>query len=414
MPFLEIRGLAKTYPGGAVGLHGFELALERGERLALLGPSGSGKSTLLRLLCGLEEPDRGEIILDGQRIDRLPPQKRGIAFVPQRPVLFPHLSVKQNLEVAVANKSTPPPGPLPEAERGSSSSNTLRFGEGGERNEPGGVKSIPFAEAVALLRIEHHLHKAPDELSGGERQRVALAKVLLRDAALWLLDEPFSNLDAPFRAEFRHELHLLLERTSATMILVTHDSADAWALGRTHGVLNGGQLLQVGEPRELRSNPLHSFVAFSLGSFQRIDGFVQWNDSAAQKRGEAPSEGDAGVPVFVSECGSIRIPVPPAIARGLGKESAPPMAFGIKPEDVIARLPGSLPPPCEVPVELRGWLPVSAEPAGSGWLLTVARGRTRLRTEWRTASPPPVGTPLDWVIAAERGLWFNGRTGARL
>src|SRR4051812_19089166 len=90
MPFLELRGLSKTYPGGAVGVHPLDLSVERGERLALLGPSGSGKSTLLRLICGLEAPDGGEIHLDGTRIDRLDPHRRGVAFVPQRPVLFPH------------------------------------------------------------------------------------------------------------------------------------------------------------------------------------------------------------------------------------------------------------------------------------------------------------------------------------
>jgi len=178
--------------------------------------------------------------------------------------------------------------------------------------------------------------------------------------------------------------------------------------------MNGGRLLQVGSPHELRSNPNHSFVAFSLGSYQRIDGFVQWNESAAHGRCELPSDGVTGAPVFTSECGSVEIPVPRGIAGGLGTEPTPRMTFGIKPEDIIARLPGSPPPSFEVPVELRGWPPLSAEPAGSGWLLTVARGRTRLRTEWRSASPPPVGTPTDWVMAAERGVWFDGRTGARV
>src|SRR4051794_9478465 len=114
MSFLQIRGLAKTYPGGTVGLHAFDLMMERGERLALLGPSGAGKSTLLRLLCGLDAPDRGEIRLNGERIDKLPPHKRGIAFVPQRSVLFPHLSVKQNLDVSV-----PPIADAPGSQGGS-------------------------------------------------------------------------------------------------------------------------------------------------------------------------------------------------------------------------------------------------------------------------------------------------------
>jgi len=392
-PFLELRNVAKTYPGGAVGLHATSFALECGERLALLGPSGSGKSTLLRLLCGLESPDSGEIHLNGERIDRLQPHRRGIAFVPQRSVLYPQMNVKQNLEVS---RSEPRP---------------LRSDQATHRSL---TVAAQFSETIQLLRLEPLLNKYPHELSGGERQRVALAKLLLRGAPLWLLDEPFSHLDSPFRAEFRHELHLMLERASATMILVTHDAADAWALGTRHGVLHGGKLLQMGSPHALRANPEYSFVAFSLGSYQRIDGFVEWKDSAAHGRRETPSEGEAGSPVFVSDCGLVRVPFPPSVKRGSGTQPAPRMTFGIKPEDIIARLPGSPPPSFEVPVELRGWPPLSAEPAGGGWLLTVARGNTRLRTEWRTASPPPVGQPIDWVIAAERGLWFDGTTGERL
>jgi len=393
--------LSKTYPGGAVGLHPTDLALERGQRLVLLGPSGSGKSTLLRLLCGLEEPDGGEIHLNGQRIDTLPPHKRGIGFVPQRPALYPQWDVRGNLEVSI--QTTPPPGPLPETERGRKI-NPPRFGEGGSRSEPGGVL---LSEVVELLRLTPLLHKYPHELSGGERQRVALARLLLRNAPLWLLDEPFSHLDSPFRAEFRHELHLMLERASATMILVTHDPADAWALGSQFGVIEGGVLRSTGNPGELRTNPPFSFAAFSLASYQRIDGFVEWKDSAAHGRCETRFG------TFVSDCGSVRIPLPMRL-QGTGLEPPPRMTFGIRPEDIIARLPGSPPPSFEVPVELRGWPPLSAEPAGSGWLLTVARGNTRLRTEWRTGSPPPVGQPIDWVIAAERGLWFDGRTGDRV
>jgi multiple sugar transport system ATP-binding protein len=391
MPFLELRTLSKTYPGGSVGLLPTDLTVERGERLVLVGPSGSGKSTLLRLLCGLEEPDRGEILLNGERIDRLPPHKRGIGFVPQKPALYPQWDVRRNLQAGT-----------PDTKAGRRRRPAVAESQGDA------VAPLRLSEVEELLNLAPLLKKYPHELSGGERQRVALARLLLRNAPLWLLDEPFSHLDSPFRAGFRHELHLMLERSSATMILVTHDPADAWALGKRFGVLEGGRLRDAGTPGELQANPTCSFAAFSLASYQRIDGFVEREVSAAHGRRETRSG------TFVSECGAVRIPLPMRVSQATGSEPPPRMTFGIRPEDIIARLPGSPPPSFEAPVELRGWPPLSAEPAGGGWLLTVARGTTRLRTEWRTGPPPPVGKPIDWVIAAERGLWFDGTTGERI
>lgn len=359
MSALTIRGLAKSYPGGVVGLHPTDLTVDAGERLVLLGPSGSGKSTLLRLLVGLETPDAGEILVDGVRIDTLPPHRRGIALVPQRPALYPQMTVRQNLETVLFRP---------------------------ERTLPAAI--------LELLRLGELLRRYPHQLSGGETQRVVLAKLLIRKVGIWLLDEPFSGLDPVFRAEFRQELHLLLGRTSATMLFVTHDPVDAWSLGRRVGVLGEGVLHSLGTAEELRSRPTTSFVASTFGGFNLLDGGIE--------RTVSPSDPSATAKFsFVSECGSVRVAVPDS--SGTGFESIHRLTLGIRPEDVRSS-----------PAEQSAWLLVSAEPAGSGWLLTVARGRTRLRTEWRSGSPPPVGTPLEWTLPPERLHWFDGRTGRRL
>ena len=358
-PALEIRSLAKTYPGGVAALRPTSLTVEPGERLVLLGPSGSGKSTLLRLLIGLETPDSGEILVNGVRVDDLLPHKRGIALVPQRPALYPQMTVKQNLETV-----------LPKSER-----------------------ALP-ASTLDLLRLGKLLARYPHQLSGGETQRVVLAKLLIRKVGIWLLDEPFSGLDPVFRAEFRQELHLLLGHSTATMIFVTHDPADAWSLGRRVGVLGEGVLHSLGTTEELRIRPTNSFVASALGQFNLLDGGIERIANHSDPSATAKF-------FFVSECGSVRVPIPASLEKSA--ESIHRLTLGIRPEDVRSSL-----------AEQSAWRLVSAEPAGSGWLLTVARGRTRLRTEWRSGSPPPVGTPLEWTLPPERLLWFDRRTGRRL
>lgn len=227
MPLLEVRSLARSYASGG-GLQPTTFSLDEGDRLALLGPTGSGKSTLLRLIVGLETPTQGEILLDGRRLMDVAPHERGIAFVPQRPALYPQLTIEENLAL---------------------------------------VGRAGLAEAAELLKIPHLLNRKPEGLSGGEKQRVALARAVLRKARLWLLDEPFAPLDPVFRREFRQELLLLLASFRATMILVSHDPIDALALGRLVGVLEAGSLIQLGTPEELRAAPGSRFVADALGQF---------------------------------------------------------------------------------------------------------------------------------------------------
>ncbi|QEL14541.1 ABC transporter ATP-binding protein [Limnoglobus roseus] len=352
---LTLRGVSKLFAPN-VGLHPLDLDVPAGDRLVLLGPSGSGKSTLLRLIAGLDDPDTGEIFLDGKLVNRVPPHERGVAFVPQRAGLYPHLTVQENL--AVGRRT-----PVPTAD--------------------------PFG-------ISHLLDRFPHQLSGGEKQRVALARVVTRQAGVWLFDEPFAALDPVFRSEIRHDLHLILGNSLHTILLVTHDPIDALALGRRVGVLGDGRIQQLGTAEELADRPNNRFVAFSVGQLSLIDGRVCGGDPSAAK--------------FVSEDGSVDVTIPPALARRVATQPTPNLTLGIRPEDVHLR-----PPEEDSPngANFRGWLVISAEPVGSGWLLTTARGRCRVRVGWSSDAPPRVGTPVNWFSPVDRCLWFD-HTGRRI
>ena len=384
---LSLRNVSKVYANGVVGLHPTTLQVESGEQLVLLGPSGSGKSTLLRLIAGLEDADGGEIHIGGHRVDQLPPHKRGVAMIAQRPALYPHLTVAQNITLV---KGTDSPGEPATIVAGCKPANPL--------DAPTRQFTQPSRRESTCL-LDTLLHRYPHELSGGERQRVQLAKLFARNAKVWLMDEPFNGLDPVFRAEFRHDLHLLQVASRATMLFVTHDPTDALALGRRVGVLGDGRLQQLGPSEQLRNHPSNRFVAFCLGQLSLIDGRVGGGDHSEHG--------------FVSEWGSIVVPLTVELVSRLTTQSNPSLTLGIRPEDVLMVSPAN--PLGSTPgAKLVGWTVVLAEPVGSGWLLTVARERSRVRVEWRSDSPPPVGASKDWFIPAAQCLWFDGLTGQRI
>lgn len=236
MARLELRGVGKTYRGGIKGVGGVDLAVESGELGVIIGPSGSGKSTLLRLIAGLETLDAGSIHLDGRRIDGLPPRDRGLAMVFQDVVVYPHLNVFEN----------------------------IAFGLRARRVGPDEVRARVEATA-AQLGLDAVLGRSPTTLSGGQRRRVTLARALVVRPRLMLLDEPFSGLDAPLRAAIRAEIADLHRQTGATMILVTHDQAEALALADRLAVVHNGQILQVGRPLDVYDRPAHVFVGQAVG-----------------------------------------------------------------------------------------------------------------------------------------------------
>ena len=235
---VEVRGLVKQFEGGRVhAVDGIDLATEEGEYLVLLGPSGCGKTTLLRTIAGLEEPSEGEVRIDGQVVNDLPPRARKIAMVFQSYALYPHKNVLQNIVF-----------PL-KAERM-------------DKDEQ--VRKARWA--AELLGIDQLLDRRPRQLSGGERQRVALARAMVRDPHVFLLDEPLSNLDAKLRTSARDELKRFQQRVGTTTIYVTHDQTEAMGLGDRIAVMDRGKVRQLGPPVEVYDDPADTFVATFIGS----------------------------------------------------------------------------------------------------------------------------------------------------
>ena len=232
---LHLNGLGKRF-GDQWILRDLNLQVREGECVALLGPSGCGKSTALRLIAGLERQDEGSIELDGARLDTIPAERRRIAMVFQSYALFPHLSVRENLNLGLKIRGV---APTQRQQRINSVLDTVRLRE------------------MAVRR--------PQQLSGGQRQRVALARALLRDPRVYLLDEPMSNLDAQLRDELRPELRQLILQGSQPVVYVTHDQQEAMALANRIAVLKGGCIEQIGTPEELYKTPASCFVASFIG-----------------------------------------------------------------------------------------------------------------------------------------------------
>jgi multiple sugar transport system ATP-binding protein len=233
---LDLRNIRKAY-GDTLVLDDVSLTMEGREFIAFLGPSGSGKSTLLRIIAGLEMADSGEVWLEGERIDALPPGRRGVAMVFQHYALYPHMTVRENMAFGLRNARVPK-------------------AEIDER----------IAQAARVLEIESQLDKKPAQMSGGQRQRVAIGRAIVKQPKLFLLDEPLSNLDAALRNRTRVELAQLRQRVDAGLIMVTHDQAEAMTLADRIVVINDRRIQQVGAPMEIYTRPANAFVARFVGS----------------------------------------------------------------------------------------------------------------------------------------------------
>jgi multiple sugar transport system ATP-binding protein len=237
MASIDFEHIDKIYPGGTQAIFDCNLAIADGELVAFVGPSGCGKSTLLRLLAGLETISRGTLRIGGQAVNRLPPQQRNVAMVFQDYALYPHMSVWRNLEFPLKMRN------LPSAEI---------------------ERQIQWV--AGLLSLDGLLQRLPKQLSGGQRQRVAMGRALVRQPAVFLMDEPLSNLDARLRVQIRAEIGELLDRTGITTIYVTHDQAEAMTLGDRVAVIDHGRLQQVAPPQQLYEQPANVFVAGFIGN----------------------------------------------------------------------------------------------------------------------------------------------------
>jgi spermidine/putrescine transport system ATP-binding protein len=237
---LELREVSKHYPTHAA-VTGVSLTIERGALFSLLGPSGCGKTTTLRMVAGFEEPTSGDVVLNGARINDLRPYQRNVSTVFQSYALFPHLTVRGNIEFGLRRRG------------GRDLDNRVR-------------------EVLDLVQLAGKESRMPAQLSGGERQRVALARSLVLSPDVLLLDEPLSALDPNLRKQVRAELKALQRRVGITFLLVTHDQEEALSMSDRIAVMHRGKLEQVGTPQDIYLRPRTRFVAEFLGAMNWIDG----------------------------------------------------------------------------------------------------------------------------------------------
>ncbi|MEM1376856.1 MAG: ABC transporter ATP-binding protein [Pseudomonadota bacterium] len=237
MAEIQLSGITKRF-GKTTAVDSMDMTVPDGSFVVLLGPTGAGKTTTLRLIAGLETPDTGEIRIDGRVVNRETPAQRDVAMVFQQYSLYPHMTVRDNLAFPLRS----PILKTPEDEI-----------------------ARKVQQVAEVLHIPHKLDNKATELSGGEMQRVSIGRALVRDPAIYLMDEPLSSLDAKLRADLRIELKRIHAEIGATLLYVTHDQIEAMTMATHVGVLDEGKLVQFGTPREIYENPVSLYVASRLG-----------------------------------------------------------------------------------------------------------------------------------------------------
>lgn len=298
MGAVVLRGVAKRF-GAVEVLRDIDLEIPEGALAVVVGPSGCGKSTVLRLVAGLEEASEGTIEIAGRDVTHLPPAERRIAMVFQSYALYPHMSVYDN----------------------------MAFGLKLAREDKAKIRGR-IEEAARLLQIGHLLQRKPRELSGGQRQRVAMGRALVREPAVFLFDEPLSNLDAALRVGMRLEIARLQRQLGATMLYVTHDQTEAMTLAQTIVVMRDGRIEQVGAPLDLYRRPRNLFVAGFLGT-------PSMNVLSAEVH-------SADVSKLVLEVeGGRRLALPPCAEVQPGQS----LSLGLRPEDLSLGDPSGPPQP---------------------------------------------------------------------
>jgi putative spermidine/putrescine transport system ATP-binding protein len=245
-PLVKFIGVEQSYDGHTLAVRGLTLDVAQGEFLTLLGPSGSGKTTTLNMLAGFERPTRGEILLAGRPVDRLPPYERNIGMVFQNYALFPHMTVAENVAFPLSVRR------MARAEI------------------TGRVRG-----ALAMVRLEAYGERRPGQLSGGQQQRIALARALVFEPSLVLMDEPLGALDKKLREQMQIEIKLLHERLGLTVLYVTHDQSEALTMSDRIVVFHEGRVMQQGTPDALYSEPRDAFVANFIGENNMLAGTVE-------------------------------------------------------------------------------------------------------------------------------------------
>ena len=361
---LELRGVGRRF-GGVDALSDLNLTIRSGEFVALLGPSGCGKSTALNCLAGLLPLTHGEILLDGKRIDTLPPERRGFGMVFQSYALFPHLSVEKNVAFGLQMQGRP------RAEIDSR-----------------------VREAIKLVKLGDHAKKLPGQLSGGQQQRVAIARAVVLEPSLVLMDEPLSNLDAKLRLDMRTEIRRLHQSLGLTTIYVTHDQEEALSLADRLVVMREGRVQQVGTPDELYESPTSWYVADFMG-YRNILSATVVSASGGEVVVALPGTADGGVRLT---------------GRAVGALSAgDQVRVAIRPDDFVVSVvePSSRVELVETDGAGAGAVPGTVavvEYHGREHAVGVQTGDTMLHA--RTPSAPQVGSAVRLTAPVERVLVF--------
>ena len=350
MARVELIGLSKTF-GGIAAVKNLSCAIEDGEFVVLVGPSGCGKTTTLRMIAGFEDPTTGEIRIDGRVVNDLEPRDRGLGMVFQTHALFPHKTVAENIEFGLRMKR------VPAAER-----------------------AQRVHQVADMVRIAHLLDKMPSQCSGGEAQRAALARTLVTQPTTFLLDEPLSSLDAKLRRELRAECDRLHQVLKRTFIYVTHDQEEAMTLADRIIVMRSGEIIQIGSPMEIYSNPVNYFVAdfFGSPSMNLVAGEIVPGEEAARFR-----------------CTAFEVALPLQFKSA----RAGAATLGVRPEHVMLGGPGGI----ELPVRL-------VEPLGRDTLIyfDVASQRAFIAvSEGLSRTDIPIGAPMTLSFAPDRVYLFD-------
>ena len=291
MATVSLKDVGKVYPGGVRAVFQANLQVADGELLVLVGPSGCGKSTVLRMIAGLEDISEGTIRIGERMVNRVPPKDRDIAMVFQNYALYPHMSVRGNMAFA------------------------LKL-----RRYPKAEIDQRIQRAAKMLELEALLERKPKALSGGQRQRVALGRAIVRNPAVFLFDEPLSNLDAKLRVQTRVQISELHHELGATMIYVTHDQVEAMTLGNRLVVMKDGVIQQVADPLTMYAKPSNRFVAGFIGT-------PPMNFLSGQIRAEGDGLRFAGPAGF-------SLPVPTAYRQVLAAYRDREVTLGLRPEDI--------------------------------------------------------------------------------
>jgi len=364
MAGVKLTNLTKRF-GDVVAVSDVDLEIRDGEFLVLVGPSGCGKTTCLRMIAGLEEPTEGEIWIGDRLVNDVSPKDRNIAMVFQNYALYPHMTAYDNMAFALRLRKTP-------------------------RDEI----DTRVRQAAAMLGIEPLLGRRPRELSGGQRQRVAVGRAIVREPAVFLMDEPLSNLDAKMRVETRAELIKLHRRLRVTTVYVTHDQLEAMTMGDRIVVMKDGLVQQVDTPLGLFYDPTNVFVAGFIGTppMNLIEASVV--------------VGEDGVYV---DAGDFQTKLPPSKASQARAHAGSPVTLGVRPNDIYDRAISQR-------VEATEDNTVSAtveviEPMGAEAILYLALGQTRLVASVESTTRARENQPLDVLFDLERVHLFDQETG---